>query len=255
MENFRPFALSLAGFDPSGGAGVLSDIKTFEAHDVQGFGVTTAITYQTAEDFIGMNWMSADVVTAQLLPLIEKYPLSAMKIGIVEDFHLMSNWIGLVKGFFPTCKIVLDPVLRASAGYDFHDENTIKWLDKVLNSIDLITPNWKEMEILANGGDVLEKAKELSQKTHVLLKGGHHPTHKGDDILLYKGQEIVIEGKDINAYEKHGSGCVLSSAIAGQLAHGKSIEEACRRGKDYIEKFLESDPSRLGQHTVLVQHD
>ncbi|WP_281615371.1 hydroxymethylpyrimidine/phosphomethylpyrimidine kinase [Flammeovirga sp. SubArs3] len=255
MENHRPFALSLAGFDPSAGAGILSDIKTFEAHDVQGLGVCTALTYQTADDFIGMNWMSADVVTAQLLPLIEKYPLNALKIGIVENFHLMSNWIGLVKGFFPTCKVVLDPVFRASAGYDFHNETSIKWLDKVLQSVDIITPNYKEMEVLANGGDPLKKAKEISHSTHVLLKGGHNPTEKGNDILIYKGKETLIEGKEIDIFEKHGSGCVLSSSIASNLAHGHSIEKSCRLSKAYIEDFLMSDESKLGQHTFIKNHD
>ncbi|AZQ63501.1 hydroxymethylpyrimidine/phosphomethylpyrimidine kinase [Flammeovirga pectinis] len=247
MENNRPFALTLAGFDPSGGAGVLSDIKTFEALDVQSLGICTALTYQTADEFIGLNWIGADVVTAQLLPIIEKYPISVLKIGVIENFKLMSDWIDLIKGFNPMCKVVLDPVLSASAGYDFHDESTIKGLARVIEKVDIITPNWKEMQQLSSS-DPLEEAKNMSKSTHVLLKGGHHPTEKGNDFLIYKGQITKIIGRTMKVFDKHGSGCVLSSAIGSYLAHGKSIEEACRLGKNYIEDYLASDPSKLGQH-------
>lgn len=252
MENTRPNALILAGFDPSAGAGVLSDVKTFETLDVHGFGVCTALTYQTADEFIGMNWVSADVVTAQLLPIIERYPIHVLKIGIVEDFNLMRNWIDLIKGFFPMCKVVLDPVLSASAGFDFHNEKATLQLNKVLQKVDLITPNWKEMQQLTDN-DPLEEAKKISHLTHVLLKGGHHPTEKGNDLLIYKGNIIKIEGRKMEVFEKHGSGCVLASAISSYLAHGKSIEEACRLGKIYIEDYMASDASKLGQHLVTTK--
>ncbi|NME66949.1 hydroxymethylpyrimidine/phosphomethylpyrimidine kinase [Flammeovirga aprica] len=251
MENTRPNALILAGFDPSAGAGVLSDVKTFEAHDVHGFGICTALTYQTGDEFIGMNWVSADVITAQLLPIIERYPIHVLKIGIIENFKLMRHWIDLIKGFYPMCKVVLDPVLSASAGFDFHDETTIRQLDKVLKKVDLITPNWKEMQQLSDNGP-LEEAIKISQSTHVLLKGGHHPTEKGTDSLIYKGKITKIEGRPMEVFEKHGSGCVLASSISSYLAHGKSIEEACRLGKIYIEDYLASDPSKFGQHHFIT---
>ena len=116
----------------------------------------------------------------------------------------------------------------------------------MVNQLSLITPNYNEYSVL--------KENNLLPDTHqcsLLIKGGHREDHLGTDILVEKETEIVLQsnGHNKDYFPKHGSGCVLSSAIAAELAKGKSMETACKQGKLYIEKFLKSNPSLLGTHS------
>ena len=116
----RPYVLSIAGFDPSGGAGILADIKTMEALQVQGFGVATSLTYQNENAFLGLHWISLERIIAQLKPLISIYPISVVKIGLIESPTVLQGLLNYLKENLPSVRIVWDPILRASAGFDFH---------------------------------------------------------------------------------------------------------------------------------------
>jgi len=136
----------------------------------------------------------------------------------------------------PEICIVWDPVLKASAGFAFHNEVHAQQLE----SIDLITPNYEEWQRLSLP----------VSNTAVLLKGGHRPDATGTDTL-YEGNEcIVIEPGVDKVFPKHGSGCVLSASITAWLAKGESLRDACRNAKRYIETFLNSNETLLGYHTL-----
>jgi hydroxymethylpyrimidine/phosphomethylpyrimidine kinase len=239
--------MSIAGYDPSGGAGLLADMKTMEQLKVQGLGVCTAMTLQTESQCLSLNWQSLDEILSAIDILMKKYKVKAVKIGVVRDAQFLTQIIDKIKFINPEAKIVWDPVLKSTSEFSFFDLNTISQLENVLKQIDLITPNYNEYEVLKE--DRLFEKSENS--CSVLIKGGHREDKLGTDILVNNEKEISIHPTDETSvyYPKHGSGCVLSSAIASHLALGKNVEEACREGKLYIEKFLTSNPTLLGFHS------
>ncbi|MDQ0067077.1 hydroxymethylpyrimidine/phosphomethylpyrimidine kinase [Chryseobacterium lathyri] len=249
MQTERPFVMSIAGFDPSGGAGILADIKTFEQIGAMGFGVCTAMTIQTASECLTIEWRSLDEIISSVAILMRDYPVEVIKIGIVKDAVFLENIIETVRSHSAGVKIIWDPVLKSTSEFSFFDLETLSRLTDVLRKIDLITPNYNEYRVLQEC-NLLDQG-EIS--CAVLLKGGHRTDKIGTDILTGNGKEVSLE-PNLNEpsvyYPKHGSGCVLSSAIAGWLAKGENLEDACRKGKLYTENFLKSNPSLLGFHSV-----
>lgn len=255
----RPYVISIAGFDPSAGAGLLSDMKTFEAHQVYGFGVCTAMTIQTDTAFLKNDWLEKEHLLAQLQALLEKFPIQAVKIGLIKDLETLLAVCDCLISFDPQIKIVLDPVLKASAGYNFHDWTSGSVIFKnVLKRLYLITPNYLELQSLMGADQDNQKdVKAVEQlclswslDCAVLLKGGHHPLTPGTDYLFHKNERLEFHSGSAVVYPKHGSGCVLSSAITAQLALGNSLQKSCRFGKEYIERFLNSNTSLLGYHNL-----
>jgi hydroxymethylpyrimidine/phosphomethylpyrimidine kinase len=239
--------MSIAGYDPSGGAGLLADIKTIEQLKVQGLGVCTAMTLQTESQCLSLNWQPLEEILSAIDVLMKNYHVGAIKIGVVKDAQFLTQIVEKVKSINSEAKIVWDPVLKSTSEFSFFDLNTISELENVLEQIDLITPNYNEYKVLKESG-ILEKAENSCS---ILIKGGHRQDQLGTDVLLENGKEISIHPTDETSvfYPKHGSGCVLSSAIASYLALGKNVEGACRNGKLYIEKFLISNPTLLGFHS------
>lgn len=232
----RPLVLSIAGHDPCSGAGILADTKVFEHLKVYGLGVVSAITFQNDSSFEDVKWCSYSEIENQLKPL-QKYPVKAVKIGLIESFERLLQVVDLVRKYFPDCYLIWDPILKASAGFLFHNETTLpKSLEAKIN---LITPNYNEYIQL-----------QLDKRTvscAVLLKGGHRKEKTGVDELIGNGIKTEIHGAVIeNKYDKHGTGCVLSAAIAGYKALGYSDIEACTKGKAVVEKFILSSKTRLG---------
>jgi len=242
----RPYVISIAGFDPSGGAGLLSDSKTFEQSKVMGLGVCTALTLQTASQCLSLEWRPIDEVTEAIQVLMENYPVSAVKIGIVKDAEFLGRIVETIQKRNPEVKIVWDPVLKSTSEFTFFNLETLPQLKAVVNKLSLITPNYNEYNVLKEN-NLLPDSQECS----LLIKGGHREDHLGTDVLVENGKEtLLIPAEDSATYfPKHGSGCVLSSAITAELAKGENRETACRNGKLYIEKFLKSNPSLLGTHS------
>jgi hydroxymethylpyrimidine/phosphomethylpyrimidine kinase len=238
--------MSIAGYDPSGGAGLLADIKTFEQLKVQGLGVCTAMTLQTESECLSLNWQPLEEILSAIDVLMKNYHLEVVKIGVVKDAEFLSEIIKIIKINNSEIKIVWDPVLKSTSEFSFFDLNTISELENVLKQIDLITPNYNEYKVIQKN-HLFEKSENTCS---VLIKGGHREDKIGTDILIENGKEVSIYPTDETSvyYPKHGSGCVLSSAIASYLALGKNVEEACRNGKLYIEKFLTSNSILLGFH-------
>jgi len=246
MQPDRPYVLSIAGLDPSGGAGILADVKTFEQHQVYGFGICSALTVQNDDAFYKVQWLSAPEIIAQLEPLVTKFPLATCKIGIIRNWEVLDEVLTFLKSKNPDLPIVLDPVLQASAGYVFQTIET-GW-HQVLPKLSLITPNYNEMKQLGSDSSPEETALSLSATCAVLLKGGHHPAALGTDYLFQNGHYLAFKPGSTEVFPKHGSGCVLSAAIAANLALGHALPEACRRAKKYTESFLSSTPALLGYH-------
>lgn len=250
MSTNRPIALSIAGFDPIGGAGVLADIKTFEQHQVTGFAITTANTIQTENEFFEIEWNDLNFVTRSIETLFQNYKIKAVKIGIVPSLDYLNQILSTIKTVSPITQIVWDPVLKSTTDFNFITiENQLE-LNKILSKIDLITPNYNEAEILFPGFIPNQLSLKNETPCAILLKGGHNPIEIGTDRLFLKNGIIDLLPSNKKCFEKHGSGCVLSSAIASNLALDQTLTEACKNAKTYIEKFLSSNSTLIGYHYV-----
>jgi hydroxymethylpyrimidine/phosphomethylpyrimidine kinase len=251
MSTNRPFTLSIAGFDPSAGAGVLADIKTFEQHHVYGLAINTANTIQTENNFLAIDWTRIDFILQSIETLFRTYNIKAVKIGVVSSLENLTQIVSLIKKISPETKIVWDTVLKSTTEFDFLSIKNQKDLNAILDKTELITPNYNEILKLSTSKNSAEKiAQELSQYCNVLLKGGHHPTEKGTDYLYLKNEIINLTPKSTTIFPKHGSGCVLSAAITANLSLGQNLLSACQNAKKYTENFLSSTPSQLGHHYV-----
>ena len=251
MSANRPFVLSIAGFDPLGGAGVLSDVKTFEQHQVYGLAILTANTIQTETDFIAIEWIHLETVIKSIKILFGKYPIKAVKIGIVPSFIYLKAIIDTIKRLSPNTKIVWDTVLKSTTEFDFMEVRAQSDVIEILEKIDLITPNFNEIfQLSINGVSAENEAALLSKYCDVLLKGGHNPDEIGVDYLYQEGSVFKLSPNNANCYEKHGSGCVLSASITANIALDQDIQSACSNAKMYIENYLSSNKTKLGYHHV-----
>lgn len=250
MDYSRPAVLSIAGLDPSGGAGLLADIKTFEQHRCLGFGVASAITAQTEDRFFHIDWLPLNAILQQCAPLLEQYRVHVIKIGIMEDIDTLLELVFWLKTKRSTIRIVWDPVLSSTSGYRFITNTDQEKLQELLRQIDLVTPNRQEALRLGNATQAKDAALWMAQFCSVLLKGGHAEAEKGIDYLYHQQGEFALQPTRNDLYPKHGSGCILSSAIAAQLALGASLEQACIKAKTYIETLLNSNQQLLAYHYV-----
>lgn len=251
MSADRPFVLSIAGFDPSGGAGVLADIKTFEQHQVYGLAIITGNTIQTEDSFHAIQWMDLDFVLKSIDVLFNKYDIQAVKIGIVPSLDYLKSIVEEIRKHSVEVKIVWDTVLKSTTEFEFISLKNQSALLEILNQIDLITPNYLEIEKLnPNQNSTVSSTEELSEYCHVLLKGGHNPKEKGTDYVYFQNQKIKLEPKNILSAEKHGSGCVLSSAITANLALKNTLINSCLNAKAYVENYLQTNNKLLGFHYV-----
>lgn len=249
MAKYRPIVLSIAGLDPTAGAGLLADIKCFEQHEVYGFGICSAVTAQTDDEFFAVDWMDASQIIKQLMPLKDKFIVVACKIGLIKDPYVLEEVLKFMRSSWPDIKIVVDPILKASAGYQFREgKSYAEQFFKLLDLMDLITPNYLEMCSMSKGTDVKITAADWSVHCPVLLKGGHNDDEIGTDYLYDRSEAFRLETGVAKVSEKHGSGCVLSASITAYLALGYRLPDACLLAKSYIERFLNSNTTLLGYH-------
>jgi hydroxymethylpyrimidine/phosphomethylpyrimidine kinase len=249
MSENRPIVLTIAGFDPSGGAGVLADIKTFEQHKVYGFAINTGNTIQTENTFHKIQWTPIDFVLESIKTLLDSYSIKAVKIGIVPSLDYLSQIVFCLKKHHPFIKIIWDPVLKSSTEFEFLDIKNQVLLNEILVGIDLITPNYNEMQKLFPYFNS-HSYTPPSGVGGLLLKGGHNPTEVGVDYLYTQNDIHQYLPKKDNCFEKHGSGCVLSAAITANLALRQNLKTACENAKIYTENYLLSNSTKLGFHYV-----
>ncbi len=231
--------LTIAGSDCSGGAGIQADLKTMTAHKVFGMSVITAITAQNTLGVTAIEDVSADVIAAQMDAVFTDIFPDAVKIGMVSNIQTIEIIANKLLQY-QAKNIVLDPVMVSTSGSRLIAEDAIAALEKKLFPIaNLITPNLYEAEILSGFSiRTVDEMKSAAQKIFekykvaVLIKGGHLESGKMD--ILFDGQWKCFDGKLIQNPNTHGTGCTLSSAIASNLALGKSREESVASAKAYV---------------------
>ncbi|WP_027138048.1 hydroxymethylpyrimidine/phosphomethylpyrimidine kinase [Gaetbulibacter saemankumensis] len=247
--NTHKYILSIAGFDPSSGAGITSDIKTFEAHGLYGLSVCTGITVQNDITFKECIWTNSKVILDQIDTLFQRFEIPVVKIGIVESWKVLLLILKKLHYLNSNIKIILDPIFKSSSGFDFHLKENQKCFDTILKYCYIVTPNYDEIKNLYPDLDIKETIEYISSFTNIYLKGGHRKDKQGWDELYFN--RIVMVNmppftKTIS--QKHGSGCVLSSALASNIALNVMIEDACKQAKLYTEQFLNSNKTLLGNH-------
>jgi len=248
--NFKPIALTIAGYDPSGGAGVLADIKTFEFMGVYGLAVITCNTHQNDITFNRVTWLDKKEKEKNIILLAKRFPVKAVKLGMHKNLKDVLHSIKLCKKYFPAAKIIWDPILAASAGFDLNIKIQKNTLNKILFSIFLVTPNQNEACRLGESKDAEKAALKISEQCPTLLKGGHSTDKKAsvDCLFAYGKLKKSFSSERMKNTEKHGSGCVLSASIATSLAKGDTLENAISKGKEYVTDFLKSNKTLLGYH-------
>lgn len=249
-NKFKPVALTIAGYDSSGGAGVLADIKTFECSGVYGIAVITCNTHQNDKSFEGITWLSKSEKEKNIALLSERFHVRAAKLGMHKNLDDVLHSVKLCRKYFPDAKIVWDPILAASAGFDLNIKIQKRALNQILFSISLVTPNQSEACKLGESKDANKAAIKLSEQCPTLLKGGHSSDKKVSEDYLFAYGKLKTTFPSIRLVkaEKHGSGCVLSASIAASLAKGDTLETAIDKGKKYVTDFLKSNNTLLGYH-------
>ncbi|MBS1647166.1 MAG: hydroxymethylpyrimidine/phosphomethylpyrimidine kinase [Bacteroidetes bacterium] len=254
MHKNRKYVLSIGGFDPSGGAGVLADIKTFESHKLCGLAAITANTFQNDIEFTQVDWISVEKITAQIQLLSKRFDFDFVKIGLIQSMQALDTLVTLLVSKNPNVKIIWDPIIKASAGFEFHTRAEPTMLEPIFSKIYLLTPNIPEAIWLGHSSDAHENAKKITSFCQVYLKGGHalkeDKKNTGKDFLFIKEKMLTFRPKAKTVFQKHGSGCVLASAITAQLAKGENIQRACLKAKQYTETFLNSNKTLLGYHKI-----
>ena len=237
-------ALSIAGSDSGGGAGIQADLKTMTLHGVFAMSAVTALTAQNTTGVRGIMEVSPEFLAQQMDAVFEDIFPDAVKIGMVSSAELVMVIAERLR-HFKARNIVVDPVMVSTSGSRLMQTDAIAVLQRELLPLSsLVTPNIPEAEVLSgltilNKKDMMLAAKTISDRYRcaVLLKGGHSITD-ADDLLYSEGGYQWFEGKRIDNPNTHGTGCTLSSAIASNLAKGRDIETAIRLAKEYISGAL-----------------
>ncbi len=239
-------ALTIAGSDSSGGAGIQADIKTMTMNGVYAMSAITALTAQNTTGVTGILEASPDFLKKQIDAVFEDIYPDAVKIGMVSSSELITVIADCLEKYKAE-NIVVDPVMVATSGARLIEDNAIDTLKaRLLPLATVITPNIPEAEILAemtisDEADMEKAAKTLFERygCAALVKGGHS-INDANDVLFSaeSGEAVWFTGKRIDNPNTHGTGCTLSSAIASNLAKGYSLEDSVKRAKDYLSEAL-----------------
>ena len=247
-----PVALTIAGFDPSGGAGVLADVRTFAAFGVRAVAAVTSLTFQNDREFFGAVHQSGATVRSQVESLLERYGIASAKTGMLPTAEVVREVARLFRDEkLPTP--VVDPVLVSSSGNRLMEEDAVSVLTNELIAVSrLVTPNIPEAETLT-GLQITSEAEMREAAAHirnmgaraVLIKGGHLTGDLSIDVLDDGGQVTVFRGERIQGAGLHGSGCILSSAITAGLGKGMTLQNAVEQAKSFVLEELRKQIARF----------
>jgi hydroxymethylpyrimidine/phosphomethylpyrimidine kinase len=256
----RPVVLSIAGSDSSGGAGIVADLKTFEAHGVWGTVALTAVTAQNTLGVQAVETLTPEMVRAQIASVVADLGVDAAKTGMLGASEVVVEVARTVVelGVRP---LVVDPVMVASTGGRLLDPDALDAVVRhLLPQAAVVTPNLAEASALV-GFEVTDRASmeraaralgEMGPQV-VLVKGGHLGGDASPDCMLVAGEDVVwLEGPRLPGGGAHGSGCVLAAAICAELARGMEPADACVAAKRFVARAIEAGPA-LGAGVVPVE--
>ena len=251
--------LSIAGSDPSGGAGIQADIKTMCAMGVYGMTAITAVTAQNTQAVYAVHEIPPAIVTGQIEAVFNDIRVDAVKIGMVSSEEIIHAIHDSLRRF-DARNIVVDPVMVSTSGCGLLKRDAVKSLGRIIAIADVVTPNLPEAELLCGfpikDDDDMRRAAEniaASGAKNVLIKGGHRDGATVRDLLFSGGNFISLEAERVATRNTHGTGCTLSSAIASRLALGDNAEEAARAAKEYITQAIR-DAIPVGKGAGPVGH-
>jgi hydroxymethylpyrimidine/phosphomethylpyrimidine kinase len=252
-------ALTIAGSDSGGGAGIQADLKTFQRFGVFGTSAITAITAQNTRGVSRWEPVDVDLVRAQIEAIAEDLLPAAVKTGMLANAAIASTVAASIREY-SFRNYVLDPVMVATSGDTLLERDAIDAIrTELIPLASLVTPNLHEAAILT--GEKIEDEDGMARAAEtivgemgaqaVLIKGGHLAT--GDRVvdILYDGDARAFRGKRIETTNTHGTGCTLSAAIAAQLANGESMHAAVRRAIDYVHNAIATAPGLGSGHGPL----
>ena len=253
-------ALTIAGSDCSGGAGIQADLKTMTMNGVFAMSAITALTAQNTTGVRAIQEAAPDFLKQQIDAVFEDIYPDAVKIGMVASSELIRVIAERLR-HYDAKNVVVDPVMVATSGSALMKNDAVQTLiEELLPVSTLVTPNIPEAQVLSGltietKEDMVTAAKQIGNNYHcaVLLKGGHS-INDANDLLYADGKIIWFEGKRIDNPNTHGTGCTLSSAIVSNLAKGFTLEESIKRAKEYISSAL-SAMLDLGNGSGPMQHN
>jgi len=255
-----PIALTIAGSDSGGGAGIQADLKTFHAHGVHGLSAIAAITSQNTRGVTAVHPVSLAHIRSQLGAVFDDFPIAAVKTGMLGNAATVRLVAKALRKHQPKW-VVIDPVMISTTGSRLLDENAIDAVIKDLIPLaDVLTPNLPEAEALL--GHPVRTAKQLADAGHallalgargVLLKGGHGRGNEVVDRYIDARGSMEIRHARL-AREGHGTGCTLASAIAAELAKGATPRQAVRRAIAYVQRALKSGYQPGGGSAYVLRH-
>jgi len=250
----KPVVLTIAGLDPSGGAGIVADIKTISTLGCFPAAALTSITYQNTTGVFGAEHQTARTLRAQVEPVIQDLDVAAAKTGMLPTAEIVAE----VARLFSEEQLpppVVDPVMVSTSGHDLIGDEAFQIVKtQLLRVARVVTPNIPEAERLAgfsieNEADMRRAAEAIKSMgaRAVLVKGGHRAIQRQAIDLLLDENENFVEFREeyIDVGEIHGSGCTLSAAIAAGLGKGMTLEDAIRAAKNYVTQAIKSAP-RIG---------
>jgi len=240
-----PIALTIAGSDPSGGAGVQADLKTFHQHGVYGTSVLALLTVQNTKGVSHVELMPPEVVRAQLRAVLEDVPPAAAKTGALGDADI----IEAVRMLWPKAiPLVVDPVMISKHGAKLLDAAAIDAMRGLLKRATLVTPNAHEAGKLVGrpvrtAADAKDAARTIAATgPAALVKGGHLEEEDAVDVLCVGDQVDELRAPRVDTDQTHGTGCALSASIAARLARGATLEDAVRGAKAWLAEALRRAP-------------
>jgi len=253
-------ALSIAGTDPTGGAGIMADLKSFQARSVYGMAVVTSVVAQNTKGVQLIRHLDQEILEEQLKSVFQDIVPDAIKTGMlaqVETIELVASYLAEQK-----CPYVLDPVMVATSGDRLIEEDAIQALKtKLLPLATIITPNLPEAEVLVgrtlkSENDIMNAGrwirKELGVK-NVVIKGGHLAKVASDYLILEDGEVRIISAARIATNHTHGTGCTYAAVITAELAKGRTVAQAVETAKRFITEAIQTAPE-LGHGNGPVNH-
>ena len=242
--------LTIAGLDPSGGAGIIADVKTFSAFGCFAAAAVASLTFQNTTGVFGAAHQSAETLRGQVEAVAGDLEISAVKTGMLPTREIIDETARLVMEF-GLKNLVVDPVVRSTSGFDLINDEALRVLiEKLFPLSDVITPNIPEAERITRmtikTPEDVEKAARLMQSMgarNVLIKGGHLEGLEARDFLFAGPERFTFEAEFIRTTATHGTGCTLAAAITANLALGKGLADAVRIAKDFVTEAI-----RTAQH-------